>query len=492
MYDIAIIGAGVVGAAIARELSRYELSVILLERGGDVASGATKANSAIIHAGYDAEYGSAMGELNVAGNRMYTRLCEELAIPFRRPGSFVCALAKEELASLERLLENGRRLGVPDLVILGRDDALRIEPALSPSVEAALYAPTAGILMPWEVAIACAENAIDNGVELRLDTEVTGIDKTPGGFAMRSPRGTIEAARVINCSGVYADRVYAMVAGESEFTITPRRGEYYLLDKTAEGLVGTVLFPAPSKLGKGVLVAPTYDGNVIIGPNAEDMSDDGRDETGTSAHGLGQVRDMASRLVPGIPFNMVITNFAGVRAQPSTGDFIIGESRVPGFYNAAGIKSPGLSSAPAIAARVVDMLRDALPGMREKAGYRPERRPRVTLERMGDTEKSALIAREPSYGNIVCRCESISEGEILDAIRRNAGATTLNGVKRRVRPGAGRCQGGFCGPRVLAILARELGKRPEDIRQEGPASGILAGPLGPEAAAGGGTEEAVS
>lgn len=480
MYDIAIIGAGVVGASIARELARYDLRIVMLEKGGDVASGASKANSAIIHAGYDAEYGTAMGELNVEGNRLYGDLCDELAIPFRRAGSFVCALSPEEMPALERLLENGKRLGVPDLVILNRDEALRIEPNLTPKVEGALYAPSAGILMPWEVAIACAENAMDNGAELMLDAEVLSIERRAGSFALRTSRGVLEAARVVNCAGVYADSIYAMVEPEPEFSITPRRGEYFLLDKTTEGLVNTVLFPAPSKLGKGILVAPTYDGNVIVGPNAEDMPRAQRDNTATSAAGLAQVRDMARSLVPGIPFNTVITNFAGVRAQPSTGDFIIGEARVRGFFNVAGIKSPGLSSAPAIARRVAAMVAESVPGAKPRKGHDPRRRPRVVLERMGEGERAELVRRDPSYGNVICRCESISEGEILDAIRRNAGATTLNGVKRRVRPGAGRCQGGFCGPRVLAILARELGIAPEAVRLEAPDSAILTGSLGEE------------
>ncbi|PKL24420.1 MAG: FAD/NAD(P)-binding oxidoreductase [Spirochaetae bacterium HGW-Spirochaetae-3] len=480
MYDIAIIGAGVVGASIARELARYDLKIVLLEKGGDVASGASKANSAIIHAGYDAEYGTAMGELNVEGNKLYGQVCEELAIPFRRAGSFVCALGADELPALERLLENGKRLGVPDLVVLSRDEALRIEPNLTPSVAGALYAPTAGILMPWEVAIAYAENAVDNGAELMLDAEVLSIEARPGSFSIRTRKGTLAASRVVNCAGVYADSVYAMVEPEPEFSINPRRGQYYLLDKTAEGLVNTVLFPAPSKLGKGILVAPTYDGNVIVGPDAEDLPPEERGSTATSAEGLERVRDMARRLVPGIPFNTVITNFAGVRAQPSTGDFIIGEARVRGFYNVAGIKSPGLSSAPAIAKRVAEMVTDSIPGLKARKGFDPRRRPRVNLGLLGDAEKAELIRREPSYGNVVCRCESISEGEILDAIRRSAGATTLNGVKRRVRPGAGRCQGGFCGPRVLAILARERGIGPAEVRMEALESAVLFGALGKE------------
>lgn len=477
MHDIVIIGAGVVGAATARELSRLDLSIALVEKGLDVASGASKANSAIIHAGYDAEPGSAMAELNVEGNALYGSLCEELAIPFRRPGSLVCALDRDELPELERLLENGRRSGVPGLSIIGRDEALAAEPRLSPSVVAALRAPSAGILMPWEVAIACAENACDNGVELRLGETVTGIRVTGEGFVVTTDKGIMEARRIVNCSGAWADRVYAMVAPEPGFSIRPRRGQYYLLDKTAGGLVNAVLFPAPSALGKGVLVAPTYDGNVIVGPDAEDLGSDEREDIATSPAGLERVRAQAERLVPGIPFNSVITTFSGIRAQPSTGDFIIGASAVRGFFNAAGIKSPGLSAAPAIARRMAELVAASLGDARPRASFVPVRRPRPVLERMGATERSALIAADPRFGNIVCRCESISEGEIIDAIRRNAGATTVNGVKRRVRPSAGRCQGGFCGPRVVAILARELGIDPTEVLKEGPGSNELAVPL---------------
>ncbi len=477
MYDIVIIGAGVVGAATARELSRLELSVALVEKGLDVASGASKANSAIIHAGYDAEPGTAMAALNVEGNALYGPLCEELAIPFRRPGSLVCALAADEVPELERLLENGRRSGVPGLSIVGRDEALAAEPRLSPSIAAALRAPSAGILMPWEVAIACAENACDNGVELRLGEAVTAIRAREGGFVVSTDRGALVARRVVNCAGAWADRVYAMVAPEPGFSIRPRRGQYYLLDKTAEGLVNAVLFPAPSTLGKGVLVAPTYDGNVIVGPDAEDLDADGRDDVATSAAGLERVRVQAERLVPGLPFGSAITTFSGIRAQASGGDFIVGESAVPGFFNAAGIKSPGLSAAPAIARRLAALVTESLGGARPRAGFMPVRRPRPALERMSDADRTALIAADPRFGTIVCRCESISEGEILDAIHRSAGATTVNGVKRRARPGAGRCQGGFCGPRVVALLARELGLDPSEVLREGPGSYELSRPL---------------
>lgn len=486
MYDIAIIGAGVIGTAIARELSRYDLGIVVLERGNDVALGATKANSAIVHAGYDADYRSAMGPLNVAGNRKYETVCDELAVPFKRTGSLVCAFEASETAHLEALLENGRKLGVPGLRIIGRDTALRLEPNLQKTITAALYAPTAGITVPWELAIAYAENAVDNGAELRLNFAVKSITKNGSIFLISSGADAVEATCVVNCAGAHADEVARMVMAETGFSIMPRRGQYYLLDKTCEGIVNTVLFPAPSKLGKGTLVAPTIDGNVVIGPDAEDLGEDDRDAVGTTAAGLANVRRMADRLVEGLPYNGTITTFSGIRAEPSTGDFIIGESSVPGFVNVAGIKSPGLSSAPAIAERVVELIRDRkselCPRSRfeAKAEFKARRRPRPVFAHLDDGGKAELIKRDPRFGNVICRCETVTEGEIVDAIHRNAGGRTLNGIKRRVRPGAGRCQGGFCGPRVVAILARELKQDPTDIRLEGVDSIVLTGLSGQE------------
>lgn len=475
MYDVAIIGAGVIGTGIARELMRYDLKVVVLERDNDVANGTTKANSAIVHAGYDAPFGSKKGRFNVEGNAMYSKVCEDLDVEFKRIGSLVLAFDEEDRPTLEELFENGKRLGVPDLEIIEADRIRQIEPHVSHSAVAALYAPTAGIVGPWELAISYMENAMDNGAELRLNTEVMGIDKKENVFELKTNDGPIEAKVVVNAAGVYADSVYAMVA-EPDFSIQPRRGEYYLLDKEMDGLVNTVVFQCPTKMGKGVLVAPTVHGNVIVGPNAEDLEN--REALNTTAEGLQFVREHALHTIEDLPVYMNITNFSGLRAEPSTGDFIIEESqKVAGFVNVAGIKSPGLSSAPAIAVYVADELIKGILGdeMKANQNFNPKNRKKIRFAEMTDEKKADLIRVEPSFGRIICRCETITEGEIVDAIHRNAGARTINGVKRRCRPGAGRCQGGFCGPRVVEILARELKISPMQVEQEGKDSHILVG-----------------
>lgn len=475
MYDVAIIGAGIIGAGIARELMRYRLKVVVLEKDNDVADGTTKANSAIVHAGYDAPFGSKKGRFNVEGNAMYKQVCEDLDVEFQQIGSLVLAFDEEDRPTLEELLENGKRLGVPGLEIIEADRIREIEPHVSHKAIAALYAPTAGIVGPWELAISYMENAMDNGAELRLNSEVTAIEKGEKGFRITVPTGTVEAKVVINAAGVYADKIYGMVT-DPDFEIHPRRGEYFLLDKEMNGLVNTVVFQCPTKMGKGVLVSPTVHGNVIIGPNAEDLTD--KEALNTTAEGLKFVRDHALLTVEDLPFHMNITTFSGLRAEPSTGDFIIEESTaVPGFINTAGIKSPGLSSAPAIAVHVADELVRGILGdaMKKNPAFNPKTRKKIRFAEMSDEKKADLIRVEPSFGRIICRCETITEGEIVDAIHRNAGARTINGVKRRCRPGAGRCQGGFCGPRVVEILARELKISPMEVEQESKDSHILVG-----------------
>ncbi|MDK2866334.1 MAG: glycerol-3-phosphate dehydrogenase [Clostridiales bacterium] len=475
MYDIAIIGAGVIGSAVARELSRYALNIVILERGNDVAVGTTKANSAIVHAGYDAPATSLKGKMNVKGNAMYDEVCKALDVPFKRVGSLVVAQNDEEVETLESLLENGKVLGVPGLEILSGDTVRMREPNLNKAIKAALYAPTAGIVEPWELAIAYCENAMDNGATLKLNFEVTGIDRKTNGFEIHSKDETVSASTVINAAGIYADAVYSMVT-TSHFKIKPRRGQYYLLDKEANGLVNHVIFPCPSKLGKGILVAPTIDGNVLVGPDSQDLTPFDKEATNTTGDRLQYIRETAAAICEVVPYKLNITTFAGLRAEPSTGDFIIEEStEVKNFINVAGIKSPGLSSAPAIAERVVSIYLDINPETAANPTFNPIRRPRVKFADMTIEAKQAVIEKDPRYGRIICRCEMISEGEIIDAIHRNAGGRTLNGIKRRVRPGAGRCQGGFCGPRVMEILTRELSLKMTDIKQEGLESYILTG-----------------
>ncbi len=475
MYDVAIIGAGVIGTGIARELMRYQLKVVMLEMENDVADGTTKANSAIVHAGYDAPFGSKKARFNVEGNAMYDQVCEDLDVRFKRIGSLVLAFDEEDRPTLEELLENGKRLGVPDLEIIEADRIREIEPNVSQRAVAALYAPTAGIVGPWELAISYAENAMDNGAELRLNTEVTAIEKKESGFILTTATGEVEARLIVNAAGIHGDEIYGMVA-ESEFSIKPRRGEYFLLDNETGGLVNTVVFQCPTKMGKGVLVSPTVDGNIIVGPNAEDVND--RNAINTTADGLAFVREKAQLTIEDLPFHMNITNFSGLRAEPSTGDFIVEESKqVPGFVNAVGIKSPGLSCAPAIAVYVAETICAGILGADAKKNptFNPKTRKKLRFEELSDKKKVDLIRVEPSFARIICRCETITEGEIVDAIHRNAGARTVNGVKRRCRPGAGRCQGGFCGPRVVEILARELKISPMEVELEGKDSHILVG-----------------
>jgi glycerol-3-phosphate dehydrogenase len=475
MYDIAIIGAGVIGTGIARELMRYQLKVVMLEMENDVADGTTKANSAIVHAGYDAPFGSKKARFNVEGNAMYDQVCEDLDVRFKRIGSLVLAFDEEDRPTLEELLENGKRLGVPDLEIIEADRIREIEPNVSQTAVAALYASTAGIVGPWELAISYAENAMDNGAELRLNTEVTAIEKKESGFVLTTSTGEVEARLIVNAAGIHGDEIYGMVA-ESEFTIKPRRGEYFLLDNETGGLVNTVVFQCPTKMGKGVLVSPTVDGNIIVGPNAEDVND--RNAINTTADGLAFVREKAQLTIEDLPFHMNITNFSGLRAEPSTGDFIVEESKqVPGFVNAVGIKSPGLSCAPAIAVYVAETICAGILGAdaKKNLAFNPKTRKKLRFEELSDKKKVDLIRVEPSFARIICRCETITEGEIVDAIHRNAGARTVNGVKRRCRPGAGRCQGGFCGPRVVEILARELKISPMEVELEGKDSHILVG-----------------
>lgn len=473
MYDVAIIGAGVIGTFIARELSRYKLRVVIIEKDNDVSNGTTKANSAIIHAGYDAKVGTNKGKFNVLGNAMFDQVCEELDVPFKRIGSLVIAFDDEEMKTIHSIYENGVKLGVPNMEIIDSKKVKEMEPTLNSDIIGALYAPTAGITSPYELATSLAENAIDNGAMLLLNNKVDHIDKMDHAYKIHTNDKVIDSRYVINCAGVYADDIYAMVATPN-FKITPRRGQYYLLDKSASKIVNKVIFQCPTKLGKGVLVTPTVHENVIIGPNAENLKD--KEAIETTKDGLDFVKKSAQKTCKDIPFNKNITTFAGLRAEPSTGDFIIEESKnAKGFINVAGIKSPGLSSAPAIADYVVDIVKRINEGLEEKEDFNPSIRKKIRFVELSDEEKTEIIKKDPRYGRIICRCETISEGEIVDAINRNAGARTVDGVKRRVRPGTGRCQGGFCGPRVMEILARELGLDMKDIVKDDKDSHILTG-----------------
>jgi glycerol-3-phosphate dehydrogenase len=473
LIDITIIGGGVVGCLISRELSRYQLKTLLVEKDSDIANGTTKANSAIVHAGFDAKPGSLKARFNVEGNAMYDRVCGELGVPFKRNGSLVLAFGEDELPELHSLKTRGEQNGVPGLELLSGDEVRRREPHLAKEVIEALYAPTGGIVGPWDLAIAAAENAIDNGLELRLDTEVTGIEKIEGGYRLTTNGPAIETRMVINCAGLYSDRIHNMVA-EPTFKIIPRRGEYFVLDRSEGNHVSHTIFQCPTPNGKGVLISPTVHGNLLVGPNAEAVPDATHLET--TADGLRSIREAAAKSSPDVAYSAVITSFSGLRSTPDTHDFMIGEIKgVPGFIDVAGIESPGLTAAPAIAVHVGGLVRHYLGNPEFNPDFNPVRRPMVHFTHLSNEAKAAWIKKDPRFGRIVCRCESITEGEIVDAIHRNAGGMTVDGIKRRLRPGMGRCQGGFCGPRVVEIISRELGIPMTEVRKDRPASVLLTG-----------------
>ena len=472
MYDVVIIGCGVVGASAAYELARYKLRVAVLEAAADIAAGTTKANSAIIHAGYDPEPGTLMARLNVEGNRLTGEICEKLQVPFKRVGSLVVAFSPEQLPTLRTLYDRGSKNGVPGLRLLSGEEARAMEPGLSEEVCGALLAPSAGIIDPWGFAIAMAETAVRGGVELRRDCPVTGIEDTGAGFVLHTPTGDVTARFVLNAAGVDADRVHEMLE-PNDWQTLPSRGEYYLLDKSEHDRVSRVIFQCPGPEGKGVLVAPTIHGNLICGPNAEAVED--RLDLGNTAAGMAEVRAKASRSVPGVEWRQNIRNFAGLRANTTRSDFIIEESKAhPGFIDLAGIKSPGLSSAPAIAKLAAEML--AADGLAlEPDPDFVDKREHIVFKNLSAEEKNELIRKDPRYGRVVCRCETITEGEIVAALHSPIPPRSINGVKRRCNAGMGRCQGGFCGPRVQEIIARELGIDQAEVLLEQAGSTILTG-----------------
>lgn len=460
------------GAAVARELSRYQVKACLLEKEEDVCCGTSKANSAIVHAGYDAAPGSLMARLNVRGNQKMKQLCEELDVPYLQNGSLVVCLAQEEVSGLTELYERGIKNGVEGLRILNRQETLAMEPNLSDSTYAALYAPTAGIICPFGLNIALAENAAVNGMEISLKTEVTDIRAIPDGYRLSTNRGEFQTRCVVNAAGLYADKFHNQVS-QHKIHITARRGDYCLLDKKAGAHVSKTIFPLPGKYGKGILVAPTIHGNLILGPTALDLED--KEATCTTRLGLTEVLEKSGLYVKNIPLRQVITSFAGLRAHEDGHEFIIGEPKdAPGFVDCAGIESPGLTSSPAIGEMVAEFLKEKLL-LQEKPDFISKRRGILNPASLNKEEQKVLIREKPEYGRIICRCEMITEGEILDAIHRPLGATNLDGVKRRTRAGAGRCQAGFCSPRVMEILARECGSNLRDVTKCGGNSRIVVG-----------------
>ncbi len=471
MYDIAIVGAGVTGAMTARELSKYNLRIALLEKCNDVAMGATKANSGIVHAGFDAAEGSLMAKMNVEGCALMPETCEKLHVPYLNNGSLVVAFSDDEMKHLEVLLERGKKNSVPELSILSKEDLLAKEPNLSPDSFGALYAPTAGIVCPYELTIAAAECAVSNGVEFIRNCEVKAVETTDDCLVLDTTQGKIEAKYVINAAGVFSDDL-ARMAGDDSISITARKGEYFLLDRAVGNTVSHTIFQCPSKMGKGILVSPTVDGNLLVGPTAEDIED--KTNVATSNSGLNDVRKYAVKSVPSVNTRNAITSFTGLRAHAAAHEFLIGVSEKNSrLINAAGIESPGLSSAPAIAKYIGEIVKSVFGELEVKADYDDTREAPVRFRHMTDEERSELIKKNPAYGRIICRCETITEGEIIDAIKAPAGARDVDGVKRRTRAGMGRCQGGFCGSKVVEILARELGCSINEITKFGGNSNIL-------------------
>ena len=472
MYDVIIIGAGVSGSAVARELSRYRIKVCVLEKEEDVCCGTSKANSGIVHAGYDAAEGSLMAKLNVRGNEMMDALARDLDIPFKRTGSLVICLHEEDQPQLQTLYERGGRNGVPGLRILGREELKDMEPNISDEACAALYAPTAGIICPFELNIAMAENAAMNGVEFRFNTEVQDLKSTEKGWEIDTSQGVCETRYVVNAAGVYAD-VFHNIISKNKIHITPRRGDYCLLDKSAGSHVGRTIFALPGKYGKGVLITPTVHGNLLVGPTAVDIED--KEGTNTTKEGLDEIIKKAGMNIKNLPMRQVITSFAGLRAHEDGHEFIIGEVKdARGFIDCAGIESPGLTSSPAIGEMVGNLIRDKM-NLEEKEDFISIRKGVLNPNALDREQRNFLIQEKPEYGNIVCRCEMITEGEIIDAIQRPLGARSLDGIKRRTRAGMGRCQTGFCSPKTMEVLARELHIPISEVTKSGGNSGIIRG-----------------
>lgn len=471
MKDIVIIGAGVTGCAVARELSRYGADICVLERSEDVCCGTSKANSGIVHAGFDAAIGSNKARFNVEGSAMIPDLARDLDIPFKRNGALVVCTDETFRSGLDELLERGKRNGVNNIRIVEREELRRMEPHISEKAVAALYAPDSGIICPFKLTIALAENANVNGVEFKFDTEVRDIRRDSDGiYHIQTNAGELTARCVVNAAGIYAADLHNKVSAH-KLHITPRRGEYCLLDKAAGKHVSCTIFPQPTKMGKGILVTPTIHGNLMVGPTAEDIDDP--ESTATTRAGLDKVLSGAAQNVSGVPLRQVITSFAGLRAHEDGHDFIIGEPEdAPNFIDCAGIESPGLTSAPAIGRHVAQVLRDKL-GLSEKTNWIGTRKDVVCTSELSPEAHNALIQKNPAYGTIICRCESVTEGEILDAIHRPLGARSLDGVKRRTRAGMGRCQAGFCMHRVMAILHRELGIPMEELTKSGGKSTLV-------------------
>jgi len=469
-YNIAIIGGGIVGNAIARELSRYELTVILIEKEIEVSFGVSKANSGIIHSAVHDDMQTLKGRLCLQGNALWGKLSQELRIPFEKVGEIIVARNKEDLQVLKDMFDNARKINIPAEMVEG--GRLReLEPNLNPEINTALLVPSAGVIPPYEMTYALYENAMQNGVEYLLDSKVTKIVRDGKSFVITAGSSEIKTDYVINAAGVYADEV-ARFVGADNFRIKPRKGEEYILDKRLDDINNHIIFPTPNPKSKGILIIKTIEGSTMIGPTAEDIND--KEDTSTSDAGLKKVLDFVRTMIHDIPRKDIIASFAGIRPIADSNDFIIEESRnVHRFINVAGIQSPGLTAAPAIALMVANILRQKGMKLEQKKEFKKYDKPHRRFSLATNKEKELLIKLNPSYGNIICRCEEVTEAEVVAAIK--IGAKTTDGIKLRTRAGMGRCQGGFCLHHVMRILSRELNLPEETITKRGGASLVVKG-----------------
>ncbi len=472
MQKVLVIGAGIVGTAIARELSKFEnLKIYLVEKEADVGWGATKANSALVHGCYteDKHKVPLRAKLCKMGNILWREIVKDLDIPSVWPGAYIVALNEEQIKTLENMKATGEENEIPGLKIISGEELRKVEPNINPSAIAALYSPTVGIISPYEAAIALTENAIDNGVKLYLNSKVQDIKISSDKFTVITTKREFKVDFVINAAGLYGDEISKMV-GINYFTIKPRKGEYFLFDKSLGKYTNHVLFPTPTPISKGILVTFTVDGHTMIGPNARDIDD--KEDTSTTRDGLKEVYEGAKRLIPNLPpIKYAITTFAGLRPEPSTEDFIIQDyEEVPGFINAVGTRSPGLTSAPAIAVEIREILSKYI-NLTEKRKFKKFRKSITRFSTLSNKKREKLIKKDKRYGHIICRCELVTEAEIIEAIRR--GANTLDGIKFRVRAGMGRCQGGFCTPKIIKIMSRELNIKPTEVTKKGNGSYLL-------------------
>lgn len=471
MKDILIIGGGAVGAFVARKASSYQLSVLVLEERQDICEVTSMANSAIVHSGYDPVPGTKKAKFNVAGNAMFPKLCEELNVHLEQIGSLTVALSDAQYEMLLPLQDRAKQNGV-EAKLLSAEQVKELEPNISPNVKGALLCPSAGIVNPFTLVAHAFENAVDNGVELRLGEKVVGIEEKGGYFTVKTNQGEHQAKVVINCAGLHSDEVAAMVE-PIDWSIKARKGQYYVLDHFKKGLVNHVLFPLPSEKGKGILVTPTTADNYLVGPSSE--WDEDKDDFSTDSATLENVREQALMMVPNIPFRELIRTFSGLRSTPSTHDFIIEPSRsYPNFINCGGIESPGLVSSPAIGEYVIDELVAKVLPLKKKESYNPRVRPYICPAKMSEEDVNALIAKDPDYGQVICNCEKVTLGEIKDVLSRSVAPRSVKGIKKRTRAGFGKCQGGFCQPKVVMLLAEHYHISPLEVIYDLEGSEILA------------------